>query len=688
MASAGLASAPFACARSACVPGAAFDRFLAERITPRFPEGLTVFAGRGQWRGPDGRIVHEAARIVLIVTEPTPEAVAALHWRVVAVEVRQGAVGAAIVNEGREVGEVDRQLLRQPDRALALADQLLQPILGPVRQHHVGEAERIVDAHAAVAEIALRGGEQRAVRRVVQVDRVLVREHELDEAEGVALPRGLTQRDVAAAADHLVAAPGLAAVAGELRRHRLQDRGRDVPGRVDDRVFHRAREQGRARFRLADDDPRLVAHDAAPIGAEAVFRHVDQDVIRAQVARQPAPPLHVDDEFGLPAGRARRAAGIRQSQHRLDVQDAVAREPAAALELRHRVRDDRIVLLRLTGAFVHRGGRTALEVEMRPQQRDAGVAHTDAKGRSGREAQRLHGRRRGTAQGGEPILQREIARRRRIVGLKRLAGHRAGLVELRQHVVPGRKIEMRGDQPRDRGEIDPAAASVPGVEHRRSGQAQIGIGDRLLLRLIGERRHRVGARVETVLGGGRQPRRDRLRGVGPRAAGNPQRPEGAGFVEAPDRVAILAGQAQQEGRGIGEPGEDRCAERIRRGDRGSGRGGRCRLGRRRLRLVIGKGGCGRSRRACLRRWGRRRGGRRCGNIDGRLVKRDRLGTEGAGRGQCAAEEGGQRDEAGARDAHRDLPGCGGGTARSDCDYPRKRGFQQPQLSRIEVWSCR
>ncbi|WP_246730545.1 DUF3574 domain-containing protein [Methylobacterium sp. 2A] len=57
----------------------AFDRFLAERITPRFPDGLSVFAGRGQWRGPDGRIVREAARIVLIVTDARPEAVAALR---------------------------------------------------------------------------------------------------------------------------------------------------------------------------------------------------------------------------------------------------------------------------------------------------------------------------------------------------------------------------------------------------------------------------------------------------------------------------------------------------------------------------------------------------------------------------------------------------------------------------------
>ena len=80
------------------VSGRAFDRFLAERITPRFPDGLTVFAGRGQWRGPDGRIVHEAARIVLIVTEPTPEAVASLRAVQEAYRTRfaQGAVGLVL----------------------------------------------------------------------------------------------------------------------------------------------------------------------------------------------------------------------------------------------------------------------------------------------------------------------------------------------------------------------------------------------------------------------------------------------------------------------------------------------------------------------------------------------------------------------------------------------------------------
>jgi hypothetical protein len=76
----------------------AWSRFLAEQITPRFPAGLTVFSGRGQWRGPDGRAVHEAARIVLIVTDATPEAVASLRAIQEAYRRRfaQGAAGLVL----------------------------------------------------------------------------------------------------------------------------------------------------------------------------------------------------------------------------------------------------------------------------------------------------------------------------------------------------------------------------------------------------------------------------------------------------------------------------------------------------------------------------------------------------------------------------------------------------------------
>lgn len=41
-------------------------RFVDQEVTPRFPEGLTEIAGRGQWRRPDGQIRQEPARVLLI----------------------------------------------------------------------------------------------------------------------------------------------------------------------------------------------------------------------------------------------------------------------------------------------------------------------------------------------------------------------------------------------------------------------------------------------------------------------------------------------------------------------------------------------------------------------------------------------------------------------------------------------
>jgi hypothetical protein len=46
-----------------------FDEFLAEVITPRFPEGLTVVQGRGQFLNSQGMLVREAT-VVLIVLYP------------------------------------------------------------------------------------------------------------------------------------------------------------------------------------------------------------------------------------------------------------------------------------------------------------------------------------------------------------------------------------------------------------------------------------------------------------------------------------------------------------------------------------------------------------------------------------------------------------------------------------------
>jgi uncharacterized protein DUF3574 len=48
---------------------AAWSRFLAREITPRFPDGLTVLDAAGQWRDPvGGRLVREPSKMVIIVT--------------------------------------------------------------------------------------------------------------------------------------------------------------------------------------------------------------------------------------------------------------------------------------------------------------------------------------------------------------------------------------------------------------------------------------------------------------------------------------------------------------------------------------------------------------------------------------------------------------------------------------------
>lgn len=46
----------------------AWDAFLANEITPRFPAGLTVLDAAGQWRDSAGTIVRERSKLVVILT--------------------------------------------------------------------------------------------------------------------------------------------------------------------------------------------------------------------------------------------------------------------------------------------------------------------------------------------------------------------------------------------------------------------------------------------------------------------------------------------------------------------------------------------------------------------------------------------------------------------------------------------
>ena len=44
--------------------------FLDADVTPRFPDGLTVLTGYGQWRNASGAIAKETSRVLLIWARP------------------------------------------------------------------------------------------------------------------------------------------------------------------------------------------------------------------------------------------------------------------------------------------------------------------------------------------------------------------------------------------------------------------------------------------------------------------------------------------------------------------------------------------------------------------------------------------------------------------------------------------
>jgi hypothetical protein len=45
-------------------------KFVDAEVTPRFPDGVTVVDGGGQWKGDDNRLIREASKVVLIVLPP------------------------------------------------------------------------------------------------------------------------------------------------------------------------------------------------------------------------------------------------------------------------------------------------------------------------------------------------------------------------------------------------------------------------------------------------------------------------------------------------------------------------------------------------------------------------------------------------------------------------------------------
>ena len=52
----------------------AWRAFLADEVTPRFPDGLTVLDAAGQWRAGTGEIVRERTKLLLVLAPLGPDA--------------------------------------------------------------------------------------------------------------------------------------------------------------------------------------------------------------------------------------------------------------------------------------------------------------------------------------------------------------------------------------------------------------------------------------------------------------------------------------------------------------------------------------------------------------------------------------------------------------------------------------
>ena len=61
------------------VSDADWEQFLADAITPRFPDGLTVTDGAGQWQAESGEVLKEGTRILTVLVWPDDQALPRLN---------------------------------------------------------------------------------------------------------------------------------------------------------------------------------------------------------------------------------------------------------------------------------------------------------------------------------------------------------------------------------------------------------------------------------------------------------------------------------------------------------------------------------------------------------------------------------------------------------------------------------
>lgn len=52
----------------------AWDAFVAEQVTPKFPDGLTIYEVLGQWQdATTGETIQESSRVLMMLFQPSPE---------------------------------------------------------------------------------------------------------------------------------------------------------------------------------------------------------------------------------------------------------------------------------------------------------------------------------------------------------------------------------------------------------------------------------------------------------------------------------------------------------------------------------------------------------------------------------------------------------------------------------------
>jgi hypothetical protein len=81
------------------VTDARWARFLADEVTPRFPDGLTAIDARGQWRAPGSdKITKQRSKVVMIAMPPGADNDARLQQIVEAYKTRfkQQSVGVIL----------------------------------------------------------------------------------------------------------------------------------------------------------------------------------------------------------------------------------------------------------------------------------------------------------------------------------------------------------------------------------------------------------------------------------------------------------------------------------------------------------------------------------------------------------------------------------------------------------------